>query len=319
MASSPASTTTPAGQTVDQARRIVLSRGAPLISGSCRTPGETEPGARHAPEVLRSLGLGDRLGAEWSRTVPAPPYRPEVDPATGVRNAAALRRYSEALADAVGEALTPGTFPLIIGGDCSVLLGPALALRRHGRYGLVFFDGHTDFKLPATSPSKGAAGMDLAFVTGHGPSLLTDFGEHTPLVREADAVAFGYRDLQDPATYTSKAIFETRVQRIDLAEIRRRGIADAARAVLDMVAGPEVEGVFVHFDVDVLDSEVMSAVDTPEPGGVSAAEAVEALRIWCADPRVIGMQVTIYDPDRDRDRRCGRLLIDILSAAFGRG
>lgn len=103
---------------------------------------------------------------------------------------------------------------------------------------------------------------------------------------------------------------------MDLDEVRRRGIADAAQVALDAVGGDDVEGVFVHFDVDVLDSEIMSAVDTPEPGGFSPPEAVDALRTWCTDARVIGMEVTIYDPDRDRDRRCGRLLIDMLSAAF---
>lgn len=158
--------------------------------------------------------------------------------------------------------------------------------------------------------------MDLAFVTGHGPKLLTDFGEHTPLFRESDVVAFGYRDAQDPAAYTSKAVFDTGVLGMDLAEVRRRGVADAARAALGAVGGQDIDGVFVHFDVDVLDSEMMSAVDTPEAGGFSADEAAEALRIWCTDPRVIGMEVTIYDPDRDPDRRCGKLLIDILSAAL---
>lgn len=304
-----------ADATATRERRIALI-AAPSNLGLMPQPGEREPGARKAPDVLQSLGISERLQAESSRTVPAPPYSPEVDATTGVRNATALRRYSETLADAVGEELIAGRFPLVIGGDCSVLLGSALALRRRGRYGLIFFDGHTDFKLPATSPSKGAAGMDLALVTGHGPTSLVNFGRYTPLFREADAIAFGYRDLQDRASYTSKAIFETQVRRMDLDEVRRRGIADAAQVALDSVGGDDVEGVFVHFDVDVLDSEIMSAVDTPEPGGFSPSEAVDALRTWCTDARVIGMEVTIYDPDRDRDRRCGALLIDMLSAAF---
>lgn len=304
-----------ADATATRERRIALI-AAPSNLGLMPQPGEREPGARKAPEVLQSLGISERLQAESSRIVPAPPYSPEIDATTGVRNATALRRYSETLADAVDAELIVGRFPLVIGGDCSVLLGPALALRRRGRYGLIFFDGHTDFKLPETSPSKGAAGMDLAFVTGHGPMSLVNFGRYTPLFREADAIAFGYRDLQDRASYTSKAIFETQVRRMDLDEVRRRGIADAAQVALDAVGGDDVEGVFVHFDVDVLDSEIMSAVDTPEPGGFSPSEAVDALRTWCTDARVIGMEVTIYDPDRDRDRRCGTLLIDMLSAAF---
>lgn len=304
-----------ADATATRERRIAVI-AAPSNLGLMPQPGEREPGARKAPDVLQSLGISERLRVESSRIVPAPPYSPEIDATTGVRNATALRRYSETLADAVGEELIAGRFPLVIGGDCSVLLGSALALRRRGRHGLIFFDGHTDFKLPATSPSKGAAGMDLAFVTGYGPTSLVNFGRYTPLLREADAIAFGYRDLQDRASYTSKAIFETQVRRMDLDEVRRRGIADAAQVVLDAVGGDGVEGVFVHFDVDVLDSEIMTAVDTPEPGGFSPSEAADALRTWRIDARVIGMEVTIYDPDRDRDRRCGRLLIDMLNAAF---
>lgn len=304
-----------ANATATRERRIAVI-AAPSNLGLMPQPGEREPGARKAPDVLQSLGISERLRVESSRIVPAPPYSPEIDATTGVRNATALRRYSETLADAVGEDLIAGRFPLVIGGDCSVLLGSALALRRRGRHGLIFFDGHTDFKLPATSPSKGAAGMDLAFVTGYGPTSLVNFGRYTPLFREADAIAFGYRDLQDRASYTSKAIFDTEVRRMDLDEVRRRGIADAAQVALDAVGGDDVEGVFVHFDVDVLDSEIMTAVDTPEPGGFSPSEAVDALRTWCTDARVIGMEVTIYDPDRDRDRRCGGLPIDMLSAAF---
>jgi arginase len=218
--------TRPSVRNTTQERRIALI-AAPSNLGLMPQPGESEPGARKAPDVLQSLGISERLRAESSWRVSAPPYNPEVDAATGVRNAPALRRYSEMLADSVGAELTAGRFPLVIGGDCSILLGPALALRRRGRYGLIFFDGHTDFKLPATSPSKGAAGMDLAFVTGHGPAPLAEFGEHTPLFQEADTIAFGYRDLRDPATYTSNAIFETQVRRMELAEVRRRGVGNA--------------------------------------------------------------------------------------------
>jgi arginase len=289
---------------------------APSNLGLMPQKGGVDPGTREAPEILRSLGLAERLGAEKSRLVPAPDYHPEIDLETGVRNGPAIRRYAEEFADALGEELRPETFPLIIGGDCSILLGSGLALRRRGRYGLIYFDGHTDFKLPATSLSKGAAGMDLAFAVGQGPKLLADFGEHTPLFRDTDVVAFGFRDVQDPAAYPSEAIFATNIDRMDLAELRRLGIADAARRALDVVSGKELEGVFVHFDVDVLDSEIMPAVDSPEPGGLSPTEAIEALRVWCADLRVVGIEMAIYDPDRDPDRRCARLLVDILGEAL---
>jgi arginase len=299
-------------------RQITLI-AAPTNLGLMPQQGGSEPGARKAPEALQALGLAERLGARPARAVEAPEYHPEIDLETGVRNGPAIRRYAESLAAALGEEMEPGVFPVIIGGDCSLLLGSGLALRRRGRHGLIYFDGHIDFKLPAASLTKGAAGMDLAFATGHGPALLADFGEHTPLFREEDVVAFGFRDMRDPATYSSEAIFGTKVQRMDLAELRRRGVAQAARDALEAAAPKGVEGALVHFDVDALDSKIMPAVDSPDADGFSPAEAIEALRIWCADPRVVGMEMTIYDPDRDPDRSCGKLLIDILSAALRGG
>jgi arginase len=57
-------------------------------------------------------------------------------------------------------------FPLVLGGDWSILPGSALALKRRGRFGLLFIDGHTDLLTPTTSQTGGVAGMDLSIVTG---------------------------------------------------------------------------------------------------------------------------------------------------------
>lgn len=59
---------------------------------------------------------------------------------SGARNRAALADQTAALAAAVGQTLDAGDVPLVVGGDCSMLLGSSLALRRRGRFGLVFVD-----------------------------------------------------------------------------------------------------------------------------------------------------------------------------------
>ena len=57
-----------------------------------------------------------------------------------------------------------GEFPVVLGGDCSLLLGTMLALRRRGRYGVLYIDGNADFYQPEASPLRGAASAsDLAF------------------------------------------------------------------------------------------------------------------------------------------------------------
>ncbi len=82
-------------------------------------------------------------------------------------NPQALAEYSPLLAEAVEAVLERGEFPIVLGGDCSILLGTMLALRRRGRFGVLYIDGDADFYQPEANPIRGAASAsDLAFATG---------------------------------------------------------------------------------------------------------------------------------------------------------
>ena len=93
--------------------------------------------------------------------------------------------------------LSRGAFPVVLGGDCSILLGSLLALRRRGRYGLLFLDGHADFAHPSVTRLGEAASMDLALATGRGPRVVADIEHRGPLVRDDDVALLGYRVLTD--------------------------------------------------------------------------------------------------------------------------
>ena len=97
-----------------------------------------------AGELLGN-GLADRLNARSAGRVEPPVYNAERDPDTKTLNASAISRWTPQLADAVGRVLDTREFPVVLGGDCSILLGAALALKRRGRFGLLFIDGHADF------------------------------------------------------------------------------------------------------------------------------------------------------------------------------
>lgn len=128
-------------------------------------------GVERAPEVLLAAGLADGLGVRRAGRVEAAGYSAERDPQTQVLNPQAISGYSPLLADAVAAVLDEGEFPVVLGGDCSVLLGTILALRRRGRYGLLYIDGDADFYQPEVNPLRGAASAsDLAFATAAVPT-----------------------------------------------------------------------------------------------------------------------------------------------------
>jgi arginase len=275
-------------------------------------------GVEQLPGALLAAGLAERLDARRAERLPAPPYDPRIDPETGMLNPTGLRDYSPTLADAVGTVLDRGEFPIVLGGDCSILLGNALALKRRGRYGLLFLDGHADFYQPEAEPTGEAASMDLALVTGRGPEIVTNLEGRRPLVRDEDAVVFAFRDAEHAAAEGSQPLPPT-LRAIDLAAVRERGIDQAARDALGHLQredGPV--GFWVHLDVDVLDDAVMPAVDYRLPDGLSWSELTTVLRAAVASGHAAGLELTIFNPTLDADGRIARALVDALVAGLSR-
>ena len=245
-----------------------------------------------------------------------PPKDRTPDPETRTLNAKAIAAWSPKLADAVEEVLDAGEFPVVLGGDCTIVLGSMLALRRRGRYGLFFIDGNADFFQPEAEPNGEGASMDLAFVTGYGPARLTNIEGRSPLVRAEDAVAFAFRDHEDQAKFGSQPL-PPELRAYDLYNVRGMGVESAARAAVDHLMRAELDGFFIHLDADCLDDAIMPAVDFRVPGGLSWDELGAALRIILASGKAVGLEVAIYNPRLDEDGSAGRGLADVLAAAFG--
>ena len=276
-------------------------------------------GVEHLPEALLDAGLAGAVGASHAGRVEPPPYDPQRDPATGLLNPTALRDYAHSLADATGEVLDRGDVPIVLGGDCSIVLGPLLALRRRGRNGLLFIDGHADFYQPEAEPTGEAASMDLALATGRGPEIVADLDGRRPLVRDEDVVQFAQRDAEEAAEAGSQRIQDTGITVIDLAEIRRLGIERAAHDALDRLARTDLDGFWIHLDCDALDDAVMPAVDYRRPGGLSWDELELVLSVAIGSGRTVGLDLTIFNPRLDSDGSIAHALVGCLARSLASG
>ena len=273
-------------------------------------------GVEHLPRALREVGLLERLGAEDAGRVETlnDRYSAERDPATRLLNGQAIRAFSSRLADSIAHVLRSDRFPVVLGGDCSILLGALLALRRIGRYGLVFLDGHADFYQPDASPTGEVADMDLAIVSGRGPDIVANIEGLRPLVCDEDVVVLGYRDREQAEREGSRDVRDTAMLLFDLDRLRELGAPRAAEAAVSALSRDELAGFWVHLDADVLDDAVMPAVDYRLPGGLSFEELSAMLRSLVGSGRAVGLTITILNPRLDPDGAIARQFVDALVA-----
>jgi arginase len=263
-------------------------------------------GVQYLPEALKVAGLMKKLKAEYEGRVLSLPYNPQRDKYTTLLNPDTIRAFSLQLAEKVISVLHKKQFPIVLGGDCSILIGNLLALKQMGssnssRYGLFFIDGHTDFYQPEASLTGEVADMDLAIVSGRGPDILTDIEGLKPLVLDQDIVVFGYRDGDQAASYGSQDVYETNMHVFDLEKVHTLGITHAASLAIEKLMNDDLAGFWIHLDVDVLDDEIMPAVDYRLDGGLSFSDLNELLKIILGSKCAVGMDITILNPLLDVD------------------
>lgn len=279
-----------------------------------------EPGTWKAPEALERAGLSRRLQPDRRVRLARRDYRVDAQPGTRIRNGVSLRDFSLELAAEVERSVRRGALPVVVGGDCSVILGCLLGLRRAGGRGLVHIDGHSDFYHPgnyaAASVLGSAAGMDLALATGRGEPILTEWpGLSGPLVADADVVQIGERDGSAPG-YPFAEIERTEIERISVQALEAQGVGAATERAVERLRQRGIVRGWLHVDLDVLDQAVMPAVDSPGTPGLSFAELTALIGGLVGSGRIAGLDIAIYDPDLDPEGRYAPQIASAIASAL---
>ena len=279
-----------------------------------RPEGGDEPGTWRAPRVLMDAGLFEALHAAKVVPLDRPRYDTKAQAGTRIRNGLTIRTFSLQLAETVHDVLRSGGFPVVIGGDCSVLLGALYGLRLAGGRGLVHVDGHIDFYHPGnydTSSRLGSvAGMDLALASGRGESLLTEWPNiGKPLARDVDILQVGDREASTGRTH----IPDTQITQITVQRILQEGIDTISQRAIAWLQTNRLQRAWLHVDLDVLDRRVMPAVDSPGSPGLSYAQLAGFVHALCASGRIAGVHFGIYDPDRDRAGQYAKPLVRCIA------
>jgi arginase len=231
--------------------------GLALIGVPANSSG-TVDGVARGPAVLRQRGLAGvlarRPGFTDAGDLALPGPVPVRGP-SGLLAEDALVAMIGQVAEAVGAARGGGWFPLLLGGDCPVILGALAALQaERGRVGLLFVDGHQDAWPPLVSPTGEAADCELGlalrlFDAGLSPQLRGVL----PRIDPADVAAVGPRDAGELAAAGVVSLDGQLGALIGPSELT----ADSYAAALAGLPPPW----WLHTDLDVLAPTELAALD----------------------------------------------------------
>jgi arginase len=205
---------------------------------------------------------------------------------------------------AVADAATMAVRPLLLSGDCPVGLAVAAALqRRHREFAVIWLDAHGDFNTPAITISGYLGGMAVAMLTGRAPELFADPLGLRP-VPDHNIVLADARDL-DPAE--RDALAASQVRHIPAT-------ADALRIALSALGGLPV---YLHVDVDILDSNEVPGLRFPTGPGPTLADIEDCLRAITASADVVAASLACAWLPGEVSKPHVRTAIARLAAALG--
>lgn len=287
--------------------------------------GASRRGVDMGPSAVRYTDLRDRLeklghDVDDEGNVPVPLRE---DAARGAQRGA---RYLGAITDVCADvaartkaALKAGRTPVVLGGDHALAAGSIAGAasflhEQKKRLGALWIDAHGDLNTPGTSKSGNVHGMPLAALLGQGDKAMVEIAGAEPALRASDLSMVGLRDL-DAAERSH--IKKWKLSAFTMRALDERGV----RAVLEeaiTIATRETAGIWVSFDMDVIDPEEAPGVGTAVPGGMTYREAHLAMEMLADTGKLIGLDMVEVNPVLDERNRTAQIACELICSALGK-
>jgi len=281
----------------------VVVVGAPFDGGTSH-----RSGTRLGPQAIRTTDYLGHQGSRPSLALRADGLRDlrvldagDVEMPPGDTLTALTR-----LRTAVATVTRAGAVPVVLGGDHSVTWADASGVADvlgQGRVSMIHFDAHAD-----------TGDIQFGSLYGHGQPMrrLIESGA----LRGDRFLQLGLRGYwPDPPTLAWMA--ERRMRSFEMTEIGRRGLETCLDEAFT-IAVDDCDGVFLSVDIDVADPAHAPGTGTPEPGGLSARELLDAVRRIALELPVVGVDVVEVSPPYDHAditaALANRVVLETLSA-----
>lgn len=287
--------------------------------------GASRRGVDMGPSAVRYTDLRDRIAklghsVEDTGNVPVP-FRE--DAAKGAQRGA---RYLGAITDVCIEvanrtraALEAGQIPVVLGGDHALaagsIAGAAAHLATRGAHlGAIWVDAHGDLNTPGSSSSGNVHGMPLAALLGNGDKAMSGIAGGGPALRASDVALVGLRDLDGPERTHIK---KWGLSAFTMRALDERGVHTVMQEAI-AVATRDTDGIWVSFDMDVIDPSEAPGVGTAVPGGMTYREAHLAMEMLADTGKLVGIDVVEVNPVLDERNRTAEIACELILSALGK-
>lgn len=274
------------------------------LIGVPSSAGAHAPGVERAPARLRAAGLVDSIAAAGLPVVDAGDLPVSLFATTaapsGARNLPAVLEVVGRVADAVAAARAEGDIAVLLGGDCTLVLGAVAGLRRleqvSGEVGVFYLDGDADLD----TPEEGWGILDscgVAHLLGDGEPQLAGMRPDGPLLDADSLVLFGFHPAQLSAgqwrRFASHGLYGVPATAIPVGTA-----GSSASRALERLA--DKRALVCHLDVDAIDYAQFPLADCPRyNGGLALSDAFDAVTAVARHPGLACLTLTEVNPDHD--------------------
>ncbi len=293
--------------------------GVPMDLGASRR------GVDMGPAAVRYTDLRDRI-EKLGHTVEdtgnvVVPFREDAARGAqrGARYLGAITEVCTEVAARTRAALDAGQFPVVLGGDHALaagsIAGAAAHLHAKGeRLGCLWIDAHGDLNTPASSRSGNVHGMPLAALLGNGDKAMAGIAGDRPALVASDVALVGLRDLDQPE--------RTHIRKWGLSAFTMRALDErGVRLVMEeaiAVATRGSGGLWLSFDMDVIDPSEAPGVGTAVPGGMTYREAHLAMEMLADTGKLVGLDLVEVNPVLDERNRTAEIAAELILSALGK-
>jgi arginase len=198
------------------------------------------------------------------------------------------------------DALSREARPIVLSGNCGPAALSAVAALNQSETATIWFDAHADFNTPETSRSGFLDGMGLAILTGRCWRRLAERFESFQPVLDSQVIQIGVREKDPPEVQL--------LQQSAIKQISTVALAGLSEALKEL----STNKVYVHVDLDVIDTSEGRANGWASGGGLSVNQLGDALELIGRSVSIAAGAVTCYDPAVDMDGRIGRAVPRIV-------